>query len=283
MLMGINLFTLAMFQQFSDLLGIRKSDYMYSDGVEGLQTAHDSALELAQNETATIDVTSAKRVRGSLDVTVRVINLAGHSFPSGVEFRRAFVEFQVLDADGKTLWASGRTSPLGVILRGTTDEPLKTEFVEEIQPHHQVITREDQVQIYEELVVDTEGKVTTSFVALDRPIKENRLQPRGWRHDGPDAELTRPLAEAARDPDYRDGSGSDSLIYRIPLASIPGAKRVTATLYYQSIPPYYLRQRFSAAGPEIERLAWITEKLNVAGTSIADWKLRVASTARELE
>jgi hypothetical protein len=281
-LMGINLFTLAMFQQFSDLLGIRKSDYMYGEGVPGLQTAHDSALELAQKETATISVTSVKRARGALDVAVRVVNLAGHSFPSGVEFRRAFIELQILDAAGKALWASGRTSALGVILEGTTDEPLKTEFVTEIQPHHQVITREDQVQIYEELVVDTEGKVTTSFVALDRPIKENRLQPRGWRHDGPDAELTEPLAEAAKDPDYRDGGGSDSLIYRIPLAAIPGAKSVTATLYYQSIPPYYLSQRFTATGPEIERLAWITRNLQVAGTSIADWKLKVASTTRDL-
>jgi len=282
MLMGINLFTLTMFQQFSDLLGIRTSDYMWSEGVPGLQTAHDSALELAQNDTATIAITSAKRVRDAFEVTVRVVNLAGHSFPSGVEFRRAFIELQILDAAGKPLWASGRTSPLGVILKGTTNEPLKTEFVAEIQPHHQIITRQDQVQIYEELVVDTEGHVTTSFVALDRPIKENRLQPRGWRRDGPDAEPTKPLAEAAKDPDYRNGSGSDSLIYRIPLSAITGKKTVTSTLYYQSIPPYYLQQRFTATGPEIERLAYITGKLNVAGTSIADWKLRVASATLDM-
>jgi hypothetical protein len=223
-----------------------------------------------------------RRSRSALDVGVRVVNLAGHSFPSGVEFRRAFIELQVLGGDGKALWASGRTSPFGVILNGTTDQPLKTEFVAEIQPHHQLITREDQVQIYEELVADTEGKVTTSFVALDRPVKENRLQPRGWRRDGPHAELTEPLFEAAKDPDYRDGSGSDSLVYRIPLAAIAGAKTITATLYYQSVPPYYLRQRFAASGPEIDRLAYITSRLQVAGTSIHDWKLQIASTTEEI-
>jgi hypothetical protein len=282
MLMGINLFTLAMFQQFADLLGIRTTDYMWSEGIAGLETAHDSALELAQNETATIAIRSMRRSRSALDVGVRVVNLAGHSFPSGVEFRRAFIELQVLGGDGKALWASGRTSPFGVILNGTTDQPLKTEFVAEIQPHHQLITREDQVQIYEELVADTEGKVTTSFVALDRPVKENRLQPRGWRRDGPHAELTEPLFEAAKDPDYRDGSGSDSLVYRIPLAAIAGAKTITATLYYQSVPPYYLRQRFAASGPEIDRLAYITSRLQVAGTSIHDWKLQIASTTEEI-
>lgn len=284
MLMGINLFTLAMFQQFSDLLGIRSSDYMYSEGVPGLQTSHDSALDLAQNETATISVTGVSPGRDALDVNVQVVNLAGHSFPTGVEFRRVFIELLVLDAAGKPLWASGRTTPLGVILKGTTGEPLKTEMINDpvtgkpvIQPHHQVITREDQVQIYEELVTDPEGHVTTSFVALNEPLKENRLQPRGWRRDGPDAELTRPIGGAAKDPQYRDGSGSDSLIYRIPFAAIPGAKSITATLYYQSIPPYYLRQRFAASGPEVERLAHIASRLNVEGSSIADWKLRVAS------
>ena len=52
MLMGINLFTLSMFQQFPDTLGIRSTDYMYAAGVQPLVNAGLSALQLAQRMTA---------------------------------------------------------------------------------------------------------------------------------------------------------------------------------------------------------------------------------------
>jgi hypothetical protein len=42
-----------------------------------------------------------------------VTNRAGHKLPSGVGFRRAFLEFAVLDAGGQVLWASGRTDGAG--------------------------------------------------------------------------------------------------------------------------------------------------------------------------
>ena len=41
----------------------------------------------------------------------------------------------------------------------------------------QVITREDQAQIYEELVRDASGRFTTSFVRRDEILKDNRLLP----------------------------------------------------------------------------------------------------------
>jgi hypothetical protein len=52
-------------------------------------------------------------------------------------------------------------------------------------------------------------------------------------------------------------------------------------LYYQSIPPYYLRQRSEDAnGPDTARLIKFTNQLNV-GTNypeIANWKLKIASS-----
>ena len=56
--------------------------------------------------------------------------------------------------------------------------------------HHEVITREDQVQIYEEPVSDPDGEITTTFFALNQNVKENRLLPKGWRTDGPSADKT---------------------------------------------------------------------------------------------
>lgn len=290
MLMGVNLFALAMFQQFPDTLGIRSTDYMYSSGVQPLANAGISADSLAKHQSARVTVESVRRTGDALEVAVRVENLAGHRLPSGVGFRRAFLELAVVGARD-TLWASGRTNELGVILRGTTNQPLPTEFVTRpgangtYQPHYETITRDDQVQIYEERVLDPEGWLTTSFLSLDSVVKENRLPPRGWRRGGPYWTETQPHGNAARDADYWNGQGADRLVYRIPLAQVRGATAVRATLYYQSIPPYYLAQRFGIrcsspfAGEcdETRRLAFLASRLRTQGTTIANWKLLLAT------
>ena len=38
-----------------------------------------------------------RRTEASLEATVRVVNLAGHGLPSGVEFRRAFLKNDLKD------------------------------------------------------------------------------------------------------------------------------------------------------------------------------------------
>jgi hypothetical protein len=289
-LMGINLFTLAMFQQFPDTLGIRGTDYMYSAGVQPLVNAGLSAQTLAREQSARVVVERVRRTADALEIAVRVENLAGHRLPSGVGFRRAFVELAVT-AGRDTLWASGRTNELGVILRGTSRETLPTELVTRrgaigtFQPHYQTITREDQVQIYEERVLDPQGWLTTSFLALDSIVKENRLPPRGWRRGGPYWTETQPHGESAGDADYWSGEGADHLVYRIPLSRVGRATSVRATLFYQALPPYYLAQRFGmrcdnpfgGECDETRRLAFLASRLRTAGTPIESWKLMLAT------
>jgi hypothetical protein len=289
-LLGINAFTLAMFQQFPDTLGIRSKDYMYGAGTQPLVTAGKAAAALARDSTAELVIEDVRPARGdSIDVRLRITNRAGHTLPSGVEFRRVFVELAVEDGAGRPLWASGRTSELGVILRGTGRESLPTEFFRRpvreggvFQPHYQVINREDQVQIYEELVEDPEGFLTTSFVSLFKHAKNNRLLPRGWRADGPFAETTRPDPLTWADPEFRNGSGSDRIVYRIPRMRIAAGTRVRAALWYQSLPPYYLEQRFRTRGDDTRRLAFLASRLRVDGTPIDDWKLLIDTETRAL-
>ena len=288
-LLGINQFGLMMFEQFPDILGIRTADYMYGEAVPGLLTAQSSGYDLARRETATIDVTSLSRTDNYLEATVKIENLAGHGFPSGVGFRRAFLTFEVLDDKENVIWASGRTNSVGAIVKGRSEEVLPTEFFYDpatgkqvFQPHFEVITDESQVQIYEEVIADAQGKITTSFVGLDHPLKNNRLLPKGWRSDGPYAEFTAPHGDAEHDPEYVNKSGAtgaDRIIYRIPLdARTRGAVSVRVTLNYQAIPPSYLRDRFTIGkGAETQRLAYLTSHLNVEKTPIDDWKLPIVS------
>jgi hypothetical protein len=137
-----------------------------------------------------VQILSVIKSNNTLTADVMVTNLAGHSFPSGVGFRRAYINFQVRDHSGNELWASGDTSPGGVIL-GKHRKPLVTEFFgpeqQTFQTHYwkgNPITNEDQVQIYEELVTDAQGLLTTSFINLNRKVKDSRLQPQGWSSAG---------------------------------------------------------------------------------------------------
>src|SRR5205823_5863641 len=149
-----------------------------------------------------------KREKNRLIARVEVTNLVGHKFPSGVNFRRAFIEFQIKAGD-KTLWASGATDKWGVIGNYTNGKfvPLNSEFFTrgEYQPHYETITREDQAQIYEELVTDSDGVITTSFFSLKTVIKDNRLLPHGWNLAGANGMKTVGVGD---DNDYKNGQGS---------------------------------------------------------------------------
>ncbi|HKP86590.1 MAG TPA: hypothetical protein VJZ26_10860 [Blastocatellia bacterium] len=299
-LVGINLFGMRIFRQYYDSIGLRYKDPMATFGnpEPGMLLAENSSLTQATKETADVQIVSVAMTSAGLEAQVRVTNKAGHKLPSGVGFRRAFLEFQVLDAQGAPLWASGRTNELGVILDGLTNNPLPTEFFEtdadgnqSYQPYHSRISQGDQVQIYEELSKNKAvgGVFTTSFFSLAKEVKDTRLMPQGWRRDGPQADITRPDGGDGRPvgKTYFDGSGSDELTYGVNLgANKSKAVTVVVRLYYQSIPPYYLRQRFTTAptGTFTRNLWYYGSRFNInePGSPLASWKLKIAEASKKL-
>jgi hypothetical protein len=307
-LVGMNVFLLEMFNQFWDLLGVRRplpntsvgNDYM-TGSKTGLLDAIDNMVDQAQSRTVRLSVEARVLTARQVQADVSIENLAGHRFPTGVGFRRAFIELLVADKYGDIVWASGLTNRLGVIL-GSDGKPLPSEFhtsyVDEqgrvqqsFQPHYQAITSQDQVQIYEELTTDALGKFTTSFLRRDHILKDNRLLPAGWTREGPHPalsgrflEATYPVGEGVEyDPDYNDGRGKDKITYLMtfPAGVDLGRCTVQATLFYQATPPRYLNDRFTNApnGDATKRLYYLASNLNLDGTNIESWKLRVAQKA----
>ena len=339
---GLNVTLLEMFRQFmspyksnganilaNTILGVRQNDYM--SGLDGLSTAIDAFVQQAQNSTAEVSMSPVTISNQKLIADVKVVNKTGHRLPSGVGFRRAFLELRVDDNDsGKTVWCSGCTNDLGVILNGTGSERLPSELFDVYkdgtkpanhnyppgcnskyvpgvnpqyyQPHFfwnpennsgSAITRQDQVEIYEELNLDNQCAMTTSFLRRDYQLKDNRLLPLGWTKTGPlnadktpyiPAEYlheTQPVSVGG-DPSYADGSGTSVVRYEIPLNAFSTRNvTITATLYYQSIPPYFLRDRFSQApdAAATQRLYYLTSNLQTEGTPIEDWKFRIANVS----
>jgi hypothetical protein len=287
---GINLFVLEMFAQFRKDLGLFKVDpnlpSSIRDQISSQKTAIAEGVLQAQTATAKVTITSLSTDMTTLTANVNVENLAGHKFPTGVSFRRAFVNFQVLDATGNVLWASGNTNKDGVIV-DNSGAPLKTEFFsstqQKFQPHfwtNSPITSDKQVQIYEELVIDPQGHLTTSFLSADHAVKDNRIEADGRTVGGPFDEFIVPVG-TGDDPSYQGTCGCSMLTYAIPLAQIPGAPAaVQATIYYQSIPPYYLRQRSQQGrSRDTARLIQFVSGLNLNNyPEIASWKLAIANS-----
>ncbi len=306
LLLGLNVFALEMFKQFRTELGLYAEDPMMRPSLNpenGVDLAIDQSTNLiAKTQTADVKILSVNKKAGVLQVDVQVTNKAGHSFPSGVGFRRAFLNFQVLDTKGEVVWASGNVAPDGIsVLNGLKGvivdgegKPLSTETFTSTQQRFQAhywrsnpIRRQDQVQIYEELVTNPEGYLTTSFIALDQKVKDNRLQPQGWSSDGPEAEETGPVgtcivlgtSKKLCDPDYMNGSGSNVVRYLVPLTqSTIEMATVRATLYYQTIPPYYQLQRATdATGTDTQRLIRFLNTLQVSGTPVDNWVLPIGT------
>jgi hypothetical protein len=317
-LVGLNIYLLKMAWQFPDILGIRKTDPMLSSsGIDSIPAAEFAMIDQAVNRTAAVTVADVRQQNGTLSARVTVTSKVGHKFPSGVGFRRAFLQFSVLDVNNKVLWSSGRTNSMGVIIDEkdnpvageywwTTDCSARIEPEKRIhQPHYQEITQQDQVQIYQELVstpgntdapscgpkAKAEGQLTTSFLSICTKVKDNRILPQGFLPLDQRIEIARKLgaddlmAEESSpdgvdgDKDYERGGG-DSLTYKVPVADIKGTPAaVQATLYYQPTPPFFLQDRFCTSNSEdTKRLYYLTGKLSLSGTLAENWKLRVVTS-----
>jgi hypothetical protein len=96
-----------------------------------------------------------------------------------------------------------------------------------------------------------------------------------------------PHGDAEKDPDY-DGKSARpaSTISSIEFRSTSATRAIVAvrvTLNYQSIPPYYLKQRFTIGqGQETQRLAYLTSHLTLEGSPVEGWKLPLVCTGRRL-
>jgi hypothetical protein len=60
--------------------------------------------------------------------------------------------------------------------RGNDNDDDRTRY----EPHYREITRPDQIQIYESILREPSGAVTTGLLSSTGDLKDNRLTPRGF-------------------------------------------------------------------------------------------------------
>lgn len=274
----------------NDVLGVRTKDYMTGFTTD-LDKAVDNVVQQVQNISATVGIYSLHAQGNKLSVQVVVNNLAGHRFPSGVGFRRVWLEFEAFN-NGARFFASGDTNDMGQIV-DSSGKVLPTESFAngQYQPHFSQsnpITLSDQVQIYEELTEDANHQITTSFTRRDHVIKDNRLLPAGWSPTGPPdlkipefyLQATLPEGDAAKDPIYQRGTGQSIVRYEIAIPQGVSVDTLTvrASLYLETLPPYFLADRYQTATPATGRLKYLTSALGtLQGTDFWKWKVLVAT------
>ena len=206
-----------------------------------------ATLRMLQQKSLDISLTPGVLNGDTAYFDLKLLNKAGHKFPSGYPARRAWVEFEVKNDQGETVFHSGRFDP---------DYSLPDEQGQ-AEPHYNVINRPDQVQIYELVPGDVNGNFTTILERGDKALKDNRLCPQGFHTQDPAYDTTQIVGAAFSDPDFnrldgQQGTGADILHFHVPIQGYQGALTVAARVWYQSLPPKWMAPMLAESTPEID-------------------------------
>lgn len=217
---GANVYMLRILQEMSKTTDI-------SSTAEELETSILETMDMLQKQTADLSIDSVEIIDSSLAFEITIRTKVGHKFPSGYPSRRAWLHVTVRDLSGAVIFESGAVSASGEITDNDNDRD-PTIF----EPHYLEITTPDQVQIYESILLDDGGAVTTGLLYAASYVKDNRLLPSGFDIANASADIAI-QGQATSDEDFL--GGGDTTKYIIAVDPANGPFTVTAELLYQSI------------------------------------------------
>jgi hypothetical protein len=165
---GGNVYALEILKRFGPEMSVTASSAQFQD-------TQELVLEQLQKRTASISLDAVSIDGSTLTADVSVRSMVGHKFPTGFPSRRAWIHLTVQDAEDQVVFESGAVNPDGAIEGNDNDaDPAAYE------PHYTLIDNPDQVQIYEPIIGDTEGAVTTVLLRGAGYLKDSRLLPAGF-------------------------------------------------------------------------------------------------------
>ena len=197
-----------------------------ADPVELTHASAQTVLFL-QTKAARLKLDSLTLSDGQLMFAVHVENLTGHKLPTAYPSRRAWLHVVVTDSDGSVIFESGRLNADGSIV-GNANDASPSRF----SPHFTKITREDQVEIFEPILGDSEGHVTTGLLNATQYLKDNRILPAGFDKSTATSDIA-VRGDAATDPDFVGGFTTTRYVIHVDGVKLPHL--VTAELEYQPV------------------------------------------------
>jgi hypothetical protein len=260
---GPNKQMLQAIKQNLDYLGLDIPDSLFDESIARSE-------QLLNQRTADIRMRHSQ-IGDDIFLDLHIQNKAGHKFPSGYPARRAYVELIVKSQDGDTLFHSGKRSNLRLT---QLDQPYEV--------HYDTIIDQNQVQIYQMVIENNVGEVTSSLNAAYATIKDNRIPPKGFSTSSAVYDTTRIVGDALFDSNFnldstgQEGTGADQLTLQLNAQNYLNqginSLNVSANLWYESIPEKELEGIFSAGLPTADTLGRVLEgnyfPVLVASTSV---------------
>jgi hypothetical protein len=188
---------------------------------------------------------SGERQGDALTLRVQVENLTGHKFPTGHPYRRAWLHVRITDRRGRTLFESGATDREGRIV-GLDDV---------YPPHRDVITKPDEVQIYQAVMADADQRPTWSLLRAASYLKDNRLPPKGFKPGGVDAPHIAVLGVDSDANFHKQANGRDQVTYHVPISDVRRPLVAEVELLYQSVPPESAARLMKSSAPAASEFA----------------------------
>jgi hypothetical protein len=210
---------------------------------EDFQKKINQTLEQLQRRTATVTVEEAQVANSRLTMVVAIESQVGHKLPTGFPARRVWLHVTVKDAADSVIFESGAAKPDGSIVGNENDLDPTT-----YEEHYEEIVSPDQVQIYEAILENVEGAITTGLLEAKGYRKDNRLLPAGFDKGTADDDVG-VYGGAAADEDFE--GGGDRIRYAIDLTDAPAPVTVNVELLYQSIGMRWAENLRRRDAPEI--------------------------------
>ena len=227
---GGNFFVLSMLSRYRDEMDVAALP-------EELERQVTGTIDMLRHDSARVAIERASLSADTLTVDVAVENLGGHKLPTAYPSRRVWLHFTVRDAADRVVFESGRVAPDGSIQGADHDRDASL-----FEPHYSEITDPGQVQIYESVLVDRTGAVTTALLSAVEYAKDNRLLPKGFEKAGAAADIA-VRGGAVTDSDF--SAGGDRVRYGVNVAGAQRPFRVAVDVLYQPI-SYRWAQTFSS-------------------------------------
>jgi len=240
-IVGGNAYMLKMLQSRIGELDLRASSMQFQDNI-------DKTEALLLEETMDVFLTEDARSEDTLFLSLELTSKAGHKVPSAYPSRRVFVEVVATNELGDTIFSSG------VLESDYTLGEIDSGY----EPHHDVITSEDQVQIYELVMGDVNANPNTVLLNSANSLKDNRIPPLGFTTTHPVYDTTLIAGNALNDLNFNkdefgnEGTGKDIIQYHIPTLGSEELIDVSARVYFQSVPPEWLEDMFAFSSAEID-------------------------------
>ncbi|MDX1643756.1 MAG: hypothetical protein R3244_05295 [Thermoanaerobaculia bacterium] len=217
---GGNFFLPRLLDRYRDDLGVEASP-------DELAAAAARTVEHLQAAAARVHLEEVRWLPEGIEIAVVVENLAGHKLPTAYPSRRAWLHLVLTDAAGRTVFESGAFSRDGSIEGNDNDGDAAS-----WEPHYERIRTADEVQIYEAILLDVDGEVTTGLLSGLDYGKDNRLLPRGFDPRSAPREIAI-HGRATSDDGF--APGSHQVLYSPHLGTFTAPLRIDVELWYQPI------------------------------------------------